>query len=89
MKNALNVELQDDPDLLSDVLSALSKRLQSGMNLHRSNILGKVPKHRDDFNPSSLLQKLEGGSKVIVKDSNTDLPPNWWKTDLARQDQGI
>ena len=41
-KNALNVELQDDPDLLSDVLSALSKRIQSGMNLYRSNILRKL-----------------------------------------------
>ena len=42
VKNALNVELQDDPDLLSDVLSALSKRIQSGMNLYRSNILRKL-----------------------------------------------
>ena len=41
-KNALNVELQDDPALLSDVLSALSKRIQSGMNLYRSNILRKL-----------------------------------------------
>ena len=80
--------MQDDPDLLSDVLSALSKKIQSGMNLHRSNILGKVPKHRDDFDPSSLLQKLEGGSKVIVKDSNKDLPANWWKMDLGQHDLG-
>ena len=58
-KNALNVELQDDPDLLSDVLSALSKRIQSGMNLYRSNILGKVPKDRDEFEPRKLQERFK------------------------------
>ena len=36
-----------------------------------------------------LLIKLEGGSKVIVKDSNKDLPPSWWKLDLGHQDIGL
>ena len=83
------VEYQDDPDLLSDILSALSKRIQSGMNLHRSKLLGNVPKDRDDFDPYMLLNKLEGGSKVIVKNSKKDLPSNWWKLDLGQQDIGI
>ena len=81
----MNVELQDDPDLLSDVLSALSKRIQSGMNLYRSNILGKVPKDRDEFEPRTLLRKLEGGSKVLVLDSNTDLPRDWDILDLKEK----
>ena len=84
----MTVEYQDDQDLLSDILSALSKRIVSGMNLHRLNLLGNVPKNRDEFDPSKLLNKLEGGSKVIVKDSNKDLPPNWWKLDLGHPDTG-
>ena len=82
MKNALNVELQNDPDLLSDILSALAKKIESGMNLHRTNILGKVPKTRDDFIPSILLEKLEGGAKVVVLDSNQDLPKDWDLLDI-------
>jgi len=44
---------------------------------------------RDEFDPIMLFNKLEGGSKVIVKDSNKDLPSNWWKLDLGQQDIGI
>ena len=47
------------------------------MNLHKNRILGSLPKSRDDFDPSSLLSKLDGGEKIVVCDSNTDLPRNW------------
>ena len=59
------------------------------MNLHISELLDNVPNNRDEFDPSMLLNKLEGGSKVIVKDSNKDLPPSWWKLDLGHQDIGL
>ena len=82
------MEYQDDQDLLSDILSFLSKIIVSGKNLHRSNLPGNVPKNRDEFDQNKLLNKLEGGAKVIVKDSNKNLPPNWWKLDLGEPDTG-
>ena len=82
VKNALNVQYDHDPDLLSDIISALPKRIESGLNLHRTSILGKVPRTREDFDPRMLLDKVEGGGKVIVLDSNTDLPTNWHDIDL-------
>ena len=45
------MEYQDDQDLLSDILSFLSKIIVSGKNLHRSNLPGNVPKNRDEFDP--------------------------------------
>ena len=77
------MEYQDDQDLLSDIFSSLSK-IVSGKNLQRSNLLGNVPKNRDEFDQNKFLNKLEVGAKVIVKDSNKDLPPNWWKLDLGQ-----
>ena len=55
VKNSLTVELQEDPDLLSDVLSALSKRIQSGMNLHRSKLLDNVPKIETNLTQACFL----------------------------------
>lgn len=85
VRNALNVEYEDDPDLLSDLISALSKKIESGMNLHRTKILGNVPKEREDFIPGILLEKLEGGSKVLVLDSDVDLPKDWDIIDMKEK----
>ena len=43
-----------------------------------------MPKNRDEFDQNKFLNELEVGAKVIVKDSNKDLPPNWWKLDLGQ-----
>ena len=56
--------------------------MESTLNLHKNRILGSLPKSRDDFDPSSLLSKLDGGEKIVVCDSNTDLPRNWRDIDL-------
>ena len=56
--------------------------MESTLNLHKSRILGSLPKSRDDFDPLSLLSKLDGGEKIVVCDSNTDLPRNWREISL-------
>ena len=56
--------------------------MESTLNLHKNRILGSLPKSCDDFDPSSLLSKLDGGEKIVVCDSNTDMPRNWRDVDL-------
>ena len=41
-----------------------------------------MPKSRDEFDPTPLLAKLEGGKKILVMDSKKDLPVNWRRIDL-------
>ena len=45
-------------------------------------MLGSLPTSRDDFDPTSLLGKMEGGEKIIFMDSNKDLPKDWKTIDL-------
>ena len=47
------------------------------LRLVRNRLLGNVPKGRDDFAPETLLNKIKGGEKILVLDSNKDLPNNW------------
>jgi hypothetical protein len=35
----------------ADILSALPKRMESSLNLHKNRLLGSLPKNRQDFNP--------------------------------------
>ena len=56
---------EKDPGLLSDIVSAMPKRVESTLNGYKTKILGTLPKSRDDFDPSSLLSKLEKGHKVV------------------------
>ena len=70
-----------DPDLWDDVLSEMGNFntdfIEQKLRRVRESVLGKVPTNRDVFDPAPILEKLEGGSKVIVIDSNKDLPTNW------------
>ena len=43
----------------------------------RERVLGRAPTNLDDFDPETVFDKLDGGGKVIVIDSNTDLPKDW------------
>ena len=76
------LEYENDPGLLAEIVSALPKKMESTLNLYKNRILGSLPKSRDDFDPSSLLSKLDGGDKIVVCDSNTDLPQNWKEIDM-------
>ena len=78
----VNLDYEKDPALLADIISALPKKMESTLNLHKSRILGSLPKSRDEFDPLSLLTKLDGGDKVMVCDSNRDLPKNWKEMDI-------
>ena len=80
----VNLEFENDPSLLADIVSALPKKMESTLNLHKNRLLGSLPKTMDDFDPTSLLSKLDGGSKIIVLDSNKDLPENWKYVDLKK-----
>ena len=73
----IKVKFEHDKALLADILSALPKRMESSLNLHKNRLLGSLPKNREDFNPFQLLSKLSGGEKVILLDSSKNLPPNW------------
>ena len=77
-----NVLYSDDPGLLTEVISAFPKRIESTLNLYKSKLLGSLPTSRDDFDPTTLLGKMEGGDKVIFMDSNKDLPKDWKTIDL-------
>ena len=80
----LNVRLTDDQSLLSDVISALPVRIESTLNQFRTKLLGSLPATREDFDPSILLGKVEGGEKIITLDSMKDLKEDWHKEDLRR-----
>ena len=78
----VHLEYEKDPCLLAEIISALPMKMESTLNLHRSRLLGSLPKTRDEFDPASLLSKLDGGEKVLVCDSNVDLPKDWMDVDL-------
>ena len=61
-----NLKYGDDPQLLLDIVSSVPKRLDNTLALHRNKILGNLPDHRNDFNPEALLNKVEGGKKILV-----------------------
>ena len=85
MLKDVHLEYEKDPGLLAEILSALPKKMESTLNLHRSRILGNLPKTRDEFTPASLLSKLEGGDKILLCDSNVDLPNDWKNLDMKQE----
>ena len=68
--------------MLSGIISALPVRMESTLHNHRNKLLGTLPKSRDEFDPLSLLSKLEGGEKILVLDSNKDLSKDWRTMDM-------
>ena len=78
----VNLKYEKDPSLLAEIISALPKKMESTLNQHKNRLLGSLPKTLDDFDPSSLIAKLEGGDKILVMDSNRDLPENWKDIDM-------
>ena len=79
-----NIKYGSDPGLLAEIVSAFPRSIESTLNLHKNKILGSLPTSRDDFDPTSLLQKLDGGEKVLFLDSNRDLPHDWKTIDLKK-----
>ena len=57
-------------------------RVESTLNAHKSKFIGHLPGNRDDYEPSSILSKLESGSKVLVLDSSKHLPEGWQNISL-------
>ena len=80
-----NLKYSKDPQLLLDIVSAMPKRVDNTLILYRNKILGNVPTHRNEFDPESLLTRMEGGEKIIVMDSLEDLPANWRTIDLKEE----
>ena len=78
----VNLKYEKDPSLLAEIIFALPKKMESTLNQHKNRLLGSLPKTLDDFDPSSLIAKLEGGDKILVMDSNRDLPENWKDIDM-------
>ena len=60
---------------------------ESSLNLHKSKLLGVMPKSKDDFNSVPLLSmsKLDGGDQVVFLDTNVDLPDNWRDIDMIEE----
>ena len=79
-----NVMYDNDPVLLTEVISAFPKRIESTLNLYKSKMLGSLPTSRDDFDPTPLLGKMEGGEKILFMDSNKDLPKDWKTIDMKK-----
>ena len=69
-----SLKYNDDPQLLLDIISAMPKRVNNALTLYRNKLLGNIPKTREEFDPTLLLSKVEGGDKVLVFDSSKDLP---------------
>jgi hypothetical protein len=80
-----NLRYSKDPQLLLDVVSAMPRRVDNTLHNFRNKLLGNVPKHRDEFNPETLLSRMEGGEKILVMDSLKDLPQNWRNLDLKKE----
>ena len=51
MMKEVNLEFENDPSLLADIVSALPKKMESTLNLHKNRLLGSLPKTMDDFDP--------------------------------------
>ena len=90
-----NLKYANDPQLLLDIVSAMPKRVDNTLTLHRNKLLGNAPKHRNDFIPANLLSRVDGGNKILVMDSLQDLPENWRDIDLkekygiANREEGV
>lgn len=80
-----NLKYGKDPQLLLDIVSSMPRRVDNTLNSYRNKILGNVPKHRDEFDPDTLLSRMDGGEKILVMDSQKDLPDNWRHLDLKKK----
>ena len=80
-----NLKYGHDPQLLLDIVSAMPKRVDNTLTSYRNKILGNIPKDRNEFNPDTLLNKMEGGQKIVVMDSMKDLPDNWRDIDVREK----
>ena len=56
-----SLKYNDDPQLLLDIISAMPKRVDNTLTLYRNKLLGNIPKTREEFDPTLLLSKVEGG----------------------------
>ena len=65
-----------------EFVAEMPVKCENTLNNYRVSILGKVPKTRDEYDPSQVLSTITGGEKIIVADSN-NLPPNWKECDLT------
>ena len=61
----------------------MPKNYQCTLNAFRRKLHGLIPKELDDFDPSIILGKIEHGEKVLILDSNKDLPENWKDIQLS------
>ena len=73
----VSVEYAHAPVLLGGIMSALPKRMESTLNLHKNRLLGTMPRSRNELDPNPLLSKIDASEKTIVLNSLTDLPVNW------------
>ena len=80
-----NLKYRKDPQLLLDIVSAMPRRVDNTLNTHRTKILGNIPKHRDEFQPETLLRRMDGGENIVVMDSLKDLPPRWRLMDVRKE----
>ena len=80
----LRIKYNKDPALLTDVIHALQKNMESSLDLHKRRLLGSLPKSRDEFDPWSLLMKLDVGNMITVLDSNKDISVNWKEFDMKK-----
>ena len=72
----------EDESLVQEVLNAMPERVENTLTYYRTQILGKVPKDRDSYDPAPILSAIPGGDKVMVLDSNHDLPEDWKDLDF-------
>ena len=62
--------------LIANVLEALPIKVKNTLFNFRTKLLGKVPRTRDEYDPTTFLHTLSGGEKITVLDSR-DLPEKW------------
>ena len=78
----LQIKYATDPSFIREVLNCMPERVDCTLHLTRQRILGKVSADRDSFLPANILRNCRGGDRVLVIDSETDLPDNWRDIDL-------
>ena len=66
----------ESESLIADVLEALPIKVENTLFNFRTKLLGKVPRTRDEYDPTTFLHTLSGGEKITVLDSK-DLPEKW------------
>ena len=67
----------------SKQICRMPKNYRCTLNAFRRKLHGLIPKELDDFDPSIILGKIEHGEKVLILDSNKDLPENWKDIQLS------